>query len=130
MQLRLLLILGLLAQQLALPLAISRAQADECDAISCCEVVETATCCGQVVREMRCGKTGGECLCGIRSGDSEPTPEAPRPQEQNDLSLILVAGANGLIESPLPTRTRVVWAPPASHRTHNEIQALLCVWRT
>ena len=113
-----------------MPLAISRAQAEGCEATSCCAAVETTTCCGQVVQEMQCGKTGGECLCGIKPGNSKQMPVAPRPQEQNDLSLIFVVAPNGEIELPVLTRTPPLWAPPAIHRTHNETQALLCVWRT
>jgi hypothetical protein len=132
MPIRLILILTLLVQQLALPSAVFAAsQTEECVETSCCQVVETKTCCGETVREMRCGKTGGhECLCGLEPGDSEPAPEAPRPSERNDIVPVLVALIGSVIDLPTPIRSQVPPAAPAVVRTHNESQALLCIWRT
>lgn len=132
MPIRLILILTLLVQQLALPAVVFGAsQAEECVETSCCQVVETKTCCGETVREMRCGKTGGyECLCGLEPGDSEPAPEAPRPSERNDIVPVLVALIGSVIDLPTPIRSQVPPATPAVVRTHNETQALLCIWRT
>lgn len=132
MPLRLILILMLLVQQLALPAVVSgAAQAEECVETSCCQVVESKTCCGETVREMRCGKTGGiECLCGLQPGDSEPAPEAPRPAERNDIAPALVALVGSVIDLPRPVRAQAPPALPAIVRSHNETQALLCIWRT
>jgi hypothetical protein len=132
MPLRLILILTLLVQQLALPVAMSSAaQAEECVESSCCQVVETKSCCGETVREMRCGKTGGdECLCGLQPGDSEPAPQAPRPTDRNEVAPALFALVGSVIDLPTPVRAQAPPALPAIVRTHNETQALLCIWRT
>lgn len=132
MPLRFLLILTLLVQQLALPVVLpSAAQIEECVETTCCQVVETTTCCGETVREMRCGKTGGyECLCGLESGNSEPTPDAPRPPDRNEIAPILAALSGSVIDLPTPIRSQALPASPAIVRTHNETQALLCIWRT
>lgn len=132
MPLRVILILTLLVQQLALPAAFSSAaQIEECIATSCCQIVDTKTCCGEMVREMRCGKTGGhECLCGLESGDSEPAPEAPRPTDRNEVTPVLVAPIGSVVDLPRLMRSQVLPAAPAVVRTHNETQALLCIWRT
>jgi hypothetical protein len=132
MLLRLIIILTLLVQQLALPaVAWSPAQVEECAETSCCQIVETKTCCGETGREMRCGKTGGrECLCGLEPADSEPAPEAPRPADRNEIAPILVALIGSVIELPTPARSQVPPAAPAVVRTHNETQAFLCIWRT
>lgn len=132
MPIRLILILTLLMQQLALPAVVSAAsQTEECVETSCCQVVETKTCCGETVQEMRCGKTGGrECLCGLQPGDSEPAPDAPRPTERNEIAPVLVALIASVIDLPTPIRSQIPPVAPAVSRTHNETQALLCIWRT
>lgn len=132
MPIRLILILTLLVQQLALPVAMSSAaQAEECVETSCCQVVETKSCCGETIREMQCGKTGGhECLCGLQPGDPEPAPEAPRPSERNEITPVLIALTGSVIELPKPARLQAPPATLALVRTHNETQALLCIWRT
>jgi hypothetical protein len=132
MPLRCLLILTLLVQQLVLPVVLpSSAQIEECIGTSCCQILVTKTCCGETVREMRCGRTGGnECLCGLESGDSEPVPDAPRPPDRTEIAPILAALIGSVIEIPTPMRLPALPAAPAIVRTHNETQALLCIWRT
>jgi hypothetical protein len=132
MPLRLVLILTLLVQQLALPaVGSSSGQVAACLEASCCLVVETETCCGGVVREMRCGKTGGSvCLCGLEPGDPEPTPEAPRPSERQELAPIVAALLGSAIDLPTTVASQAPPAALAIVRSHNETQALLCIWRT
>ena len=132
MLLRFTLILTLLVQQLALPVVVSNAgQVEECVRTSCCHLVEKTTCCGETVREMRCGRTGGhECFCGVEPRDSEPAPEAPRPTDRNEIAPVLVTLIGVVIDLPTPVRSQIPPASPAIVRTHNETQALLCIWRT
>lgn len=131
MPLRVLLILMLLVQQSVLPAAVSSvAQIEECVETSCCQVVETKTCCGETARETRCCKTGGhDCLCGLASGDSEPAPDAPPPPDRTEIAPIFAAPVGSVIDLPRPIRSQGPPAPPAIARTHNETQALLCIWR-
>lgn len=131
MPLRLFLILALLVQQLALPAAVSAAsQAGVCVDASCCQVVEMKSCCGETIREMRCGKTGGQCLCAVEPGNSEPVPNAPRPTDWNEIAPVLVGLRASVIDGLEPARLHALPAAPAIVRTHNETQALLCIWRT
>lgn len=130
MPLRLLLILTLVAPQLALPVAMGSDPQGKCEATSCCVVVETTTCCGETVREMRCGTSGGRCYCGVRPDDSRPAPQAPRPLKPNDVGPIFVAAIDGGLVAPAAVRVQRRWTTPAVHRTHNELRALLCIWRT
>ncbi|MCK4873857.1 MAG: hypothetical protein KAS72_14145 [Phycisphaerales bacterium] len=130
MPVRLLLILAILIQQLALPIAIGRAEPAECAATSCCQLVETTSCCGETVLVHSCAKTGGACHCSDRPGDSEPAPKAPRPQRQHDLEPVFVAGPSSAVDSPTEAPAYVRLTCPAIHRTHNETQALLCIWTT
>ncbi len=130
MLVRILLLLTLLFQQLALPGAISTAHAADCLSTGCCDLVETTTCCGEKVLEHRCGRTGGECLCGVDSDDSEPVPSAPAPENRNDLVQAFITGISAGYDLPTaihPHMPPVFWV---IHRTHNETQALLCIWRT
>ncbi len=127
---RLLLILALLIQQLALPVVATAAPSEDCLATSCCEVISTITCCGEVINEMRCGKTGGECLCGVAPDNGEPAPPAPRPHERTELGPLFVNVLSDVIDLPpvlptLPSATLQVRL-----RNHNETHALLCIWRT
>lgn len=129
---RLLLILMLLVQQLALPAAASRAEgAEECIATSCCQVVETRTCCGDVVREMRCARSGGgACRCGVRPDDSDPAPESPRSPDRTEIGPIFVASIGSVIVGPASATVRAAHPAPAIVRSHNETRSLLCIWRT
>lgn len=131
MPLRLLLILMLLSQQLALPTAASSAaQTEECVATSCCQIVETTTCYREVVREMRCGKTGGQCFCGVQSDDSDQAPEAPRPTDRSELSSVFVAPVGDMIHTPTPVKAQSPLVSTTAELSHNQIQAILCIWRT
>ncbi len=131
MPLRLLLILTLLVQQLALPVVASRsAPAQACDQTGCCQVVEATTCCGKNVRVMWCEKSGGnECFCGLAPGDSEP-PEAPRPSDRDEITSVFVAVRGGVVDVLRSHVTQAAPAPPAIVRSHHEIRALLGIWRT
>lgn len=131
MRLRVILVLVLILQQLALPAAASSAaQAEECVATSCCQVVETTTCCGEAVREMRCGKTGGQCYCGVQSDDPDRAPEAPRPAERSELNPVFVASVGSTFDLPKQVKPKAPLASPQVSRSHNDTQAILCIWRT
>ena len=131
MPLHLLLILAIVAQQLALPVAARHDQGGCCAEASCCVLVETTTCCGEVVRELCCGKTGGRCVCHLQSRDSEPKPQAPRPHEGSGAAHFAILGES-MIEIPrsIPAEALHRPLPPAIARTHNEVRALLCIRTT
>jgi len=131
MAVRLLLILTLLVQPLTLGVASIRAGGDDtCVATACCEVLETTTCCGRVVSQMRCGKTGRTCVCGMTPEDSTPAPETPRAPERTEMAPIFAAGVGIVLDVRAPALVCPRRTPPACRRTHNETQALLCIWRT
>lgn len=107
----------------------------ECAAVSCCEVIERVSCCGDRVVEHVCGKTGGQCLCGMAPGDSpERGPEAPTPRSER-ISLVAVPAPLFRIVAVVdaeasPRLLRAIDLSLLSGRNHNEVQALLGVWRT
>ena len=124
---RTLLILAVLVQQLCLPVVLFAAP-ERCADTACCGRVETTTCCGERTAESVCHMTGGTCLCGIESGD---IPVAPAPGEDRVEVTTLAAMPAGLAARLLgaerPDAAAPLEASPA--RTHNEVQALLGVWR-
>jgi hypothetical protein len=130
MTIRLILIVTILLQQLALPaVGSSAALGVKCDEPSCCRIIDTTTCCGEVVQEIRCGKTGGECLCHFQPDDSEPAPKAPRPTDRLETAPVFVTLVGNGFDVPVARHVRTLPASPAITRSHNETQALLCIWR-
>lgn len=114
-------------------LGVAPAQTDHCGMAECRPAVVRVTCCGETVVEA-CPANGGECHCGLSSApDQDDRPQAPPPRTER---LPLVA-----LDLSAP---RVVWRasdvqPPHVSQvgqgryaalTHNEIQALLGIWRT
>jgi len=107
----------------------------ECAPASCCTTIETVSCCGESVIERVCGKTGGECLCASAPTDV-PTPGREAPHPRNDRETIVAAPVTA-------SRIFALWHGDAGHRalsashaallggkSHNQVRALLGVWRT
>lgn len=130
MALRFGLILVLLTHQLGLAAASVWRRGDVCLAIECCEVVQRTSCCGEVIDESRCRKTGGECLCAAESDDDQPALPAPSQDNRVEIALTLVAPANVSFDGVSLMCIASLPPTPSVHRTHNETQALLCIWRT
>jgi hypothetical protein len=130
MPLRILLSLTLLLQPLTLRGAADAPEA-ACDDTACCQVIETFSCCGQPVKQRYCSKSGGECRCGIGKDDSKSSPAAPPTPPRNDFtSQVFTAYTGPALVAPAAVRTLTPPALTGLHRTHNETQALLCIWRT
>lgn len=131
MRLQLILILTLVAQQIGLPIAIAGANGAGCAAPSCCVIVTKTGCCGEVVVETECVEADGACRCDLEPGDSDTDPKAPHPQRNwRHAGPLFATSAIGQVFN-LPQRA-LTWSramQPAPNSTHNETQALLCVWR-
>jgi len=136
MLVRLLLILAIAWQPLILWGAASDAMpAEVCTTTSCCTTVERVSCCGERVVERVCGKTGGACHCASAPSDTpKPRPEAPQPRSERET---LVAVPSSPVQSiaclDADGACRPLFATSESRlasKTHNEIQALLGIWRT
>ncbi len=136
MLVRALLMLAILLQPLGL--ATPGPVRGGCDCVqgTCCTPVERTNCCGEPTIETVCHRSGGECRCGVddRREDAPTSPATPPTTDREVLSWVLIApvelvafGADDLTLTRQPTGT-------ASERfaglTHNEIQALLGIWRT
>lgn len=133
MLLRLLFALTLLTQQFALlPVLTARSDGIKCVMTACCVVVETTTCCGEAVSEVRCARSGGgacQCVSPADPDSNVPTPATP---ESGESGPALFAAARTGFALPLDREMRSLGrsAMVAPGRTHNETQALLCIWRT
>jgi hypothetical protein len=136
MPFRFLLILAIAWQPLALWGAAGHAApAEVCTATSCCTTVERVSCCGERIVEQICGKSGGACHCASAPTDTpDPRPEAPQPRTERET---LVAVPSPPVHSVVYTDADGNLRPPfaagesrLAGKTHNEIQALLGIWRT
>ena len=90
----------------------------------------TACCCTGGSASDSCAPMQMEA-CSCLSGDSQRDPKAPPPRELKDTALL--AMSLNAIAAPVPDLARPVLRPksePSRGNTHNEVQALLCVWRT
>lgn len=130
MPLRFLVILSFLLQHMAVSFAAIGAMRGDCEPSSCCVPVEVTTCCGEVAVEVQCGESMGECRCGIRSGESGPRPEAPPPASKTGFDLTGLSATSPTVVLTMPVRGSLNAAAPALPKSHNQTQALLCIWRT
>jgi len=106
-----------------------------CDAArSCCHTVARTTCCGEKVVERLCNKTGGQCPCAEPGNTPGPRPETPLSQTQRDLVVAVPVAPGGIVRLTIDEgRHRPHGASddgPNASLTHNELRALLGVWRT
>ncbi len=95
-----------------------------------CDCV-TACCCGGGSASDHCAPVPAE-ICACDSGFQERGPEAPLPRDGKKLTPLLALGLTGIaVTLPDPSRHALrPKAEPAPTTSHNEVQALLCVWRT
>ncbi len=96
-----------------------------------CSSAATCCCTGESGPD-RCAATeqAAACMCG--PGAPDDGPKAPMPREGTQrapfLALLLTSIA---VKLPEPPRRSVLPAgAPSPATSHNETQALLCVWRT
>ena len=96
-----------------------------------------------VTRTVEAPASGGSCACGTscccgvctcQAGPDLPQrrPDAPPPRDGKEVAPFLALDQTGL-EVRLVDPARHALRPkaePAPTRSHNETQALLCVWRT
>jgi hypothetical protein len=105
-----------------------------CDAAqSCCQTVARTTCCGEKVVERLCTTTGGRCGSAEPGNARGPRPEIPLTPTQRDLVIGVPVATGGIA----PDKFDAVRPPscdpddgPSGSLTHNELRALLGVWRT
>ena len=131
MAIRFLLILTLLAPQMALASSLRSTTARvRCYEPACCRVVETTTCCGETVRTMQCVKSGGECRCGIEEHDSSTTPEPIAPPTRVEMTFLPAPLVDGAVHTTTIVRAMPRWTALSVVRDHNTKLAFLGVWRT
>jgi len=116
-----------------------------CEDAGCHVPVVEVSCCGDEgsasasenagADEEYCPMSDGPCRCGVERGPApERLPDAPQPRIDRDLVFGLAPGTRVLHRVPVLGRE----AGPAGLRlggcraglTHNEVRALLGVWRT
>lgn len=79
--------------------------------------------------------SGGACTCAVSPGpDRQPIPNAPLPRSESD-SLTAVPPSPSAVPWPSHPATEPVRSVPLSVGlfegfTHNEVQAILGIWRT
>ena len=128
MRMRTVLVIAMLLQSLALagpahPAAAPMARGGCSSSATCC-------CTGESGPD-RCAPVGRAivCMCGDAS---ESRPAAPAPRQGKDRTPLLALPVT-LLGTKLPNPVRYSLQPKPgrdSGASHNEIQALLCVWRT
>lgn len=106
-----------------------------CGHSGCGEVVVTVSCCGEVTEEQFCPSSGGPCECAASPiPDRGPRPDAPLPlSDRQSLTAVTAAPVSvvSMTEPELePSRGSVLSFSLLSGLSHNEIQALLGIWRT
>lgn len=109
---------------------------DLCAGFGCHQPVSQAGCCGSDSGDQGfCPASDGPCTCAAApSPDPEPKREAPMPRSERDF----IAGfSNAAVQSipaidsdELPPVVAPLVAGLAAGKSHNEIQALLGIWRT
>ena len=115
--------------------AVSRAPGHSHAEPGCCVRVETTSCCGESVIESVCSKSGGECRCvAMPDENPAPVPPAPLPRTDRDSLTAVIEPQPDLLDSPEMDGETVRFTAATfsllQGRSHNEIQALLGVWRT
>lgn len=121
---------------LRFPLAAGGSHGD-CGHQACAtEIATTPGCCeSETLAPDFCPMSDGPCECGFAPlPDQQPAPDAPLPKTDRD-SVTAVPASPIRVESEidLQQRSPIAAAHPLSilaDLTHNEIQALLCIWRT
>ncbi len=112
---------------------IGAGEAVRCDDAACRPVVVQETCCGTTVIEA-CPANGGKCRCGMAPDHHrDERPQAPQPRTER-LPLVTIAlSVSRLVwrasDVPPPHLARGLLDPTVA-LTHNEVQALLGIWRT
>ncbi len=124
------LILTLLTQQLALGLAASAGQDQTREKTSCCETIVKVSCCCTRIERVQCDRNMVHCTCGMDSQEPEPAPYSPTQDLRDATGMVFQATTGQTTRFPSIVRTRSSRATLVIHRTHNETQALLCIWRT
>jgi hypothetical protein len=132
---RLLLILAMVWHLLSMGFAIDPVgvPTEHCLAVSCCDVVKLNACCDVAPTDHFCERSHGSCQCGVSPGDApDRLPEAPLPRGGNETQpLFAQLEATQIVEiSDSTSHAFATKAAPFVHRSHNQVQALLCVWRT
>jgi hypothetical protein len=129
----LLLATGWLAQAGVRPVAV---QHGDCGHAVCITPAIETSCCGEpAASDSYCPMTGGACTCKASPApDKQPDRDAPLPRFERDGQTAVRAPPTG-IETAVkpeaePLRSSGVTASLLSGLTHNEIQALLSIWRT
>lgn len=90
----------------------------------CCEPVESDQCCTPAPMDA--------CQCDMGPGEPERLPEAPFPREGSESAPFFASSANVTVME-LPDASRHAVSPkaePRGHLSHNQVQAILCVWQT
>lgn len=121
---------------LRFPLAAGGVHGD-CGHKACAtDAVKTSGCCeSETLAPDFCPMSGGPCQCGVAPlPDRQPAPDAPLPKTDRDsvtavpappirveFEIVSQRNSSGWSLSPLSLLARL---------THNEIQALLGIWRT
>jgi len=100
------------------------------------EIATTPGCCeSETLASDFCPMSGGPCQCGVAPlPGQQPAPDAPLPKSDRDSVTAVPAPPIGVEPEVDPQRRSVIPATgPLSllaGLTHNEIQALLGIWRT
>ncbi len=128
-------------------IALPRAAGDDCATIcgsheapqvvvtpSCCPSQSTETKSTQSQSDEYCPMSNGPCTCGISSNDDH-APDAPMPAPQRERQSVQMMRGPPLTIQIINTDTPKRLIPVAltgsirSGFTHNQIQAILGVWR-
>lgn len=143
--LRILVILILLAAGLPRLGVGPAAGKDHCGESTCHVPAVEVSCCGEPIpvtnsdsgcgSDTFCSRSDGPCRCGISPTPApERLPDAPLPRTDRDSVTGLPNGPPKIAsviepEDTTPSMASLVVGLRAS-KTHNEVQALLCVWQT
>lgn len=106
----------------------------DCGHPACSPQVEELACCNEPPpADDYCPMSDGPCECGVSPlPDPQPVPHAPKTDRE---SLTAVRASPMTVETLLEAEAVSLRSPPdalslLSGLSHNEIQALLCIWRT
>ena len=130
MLLRVLAILGLLIQPLAVAVGLEAAACDQRDVVAAASSQMPA--CGCCEMATSCSPDDSPMVCGCMESNEPvaPTPAAPRNENSRSLAVPVLLTSALTVDLPDASHPALTARTFLFYRSHTHKQATLCVWRT
>ena len=129
MLLRVLAILGLLIQPMAIAVGLDAAACDQGDVVAAVSTEMPA--CGCCEMAASCSPDSPMiCGCMERSEPIAPAPAVPRNDNSRSIAVPALLASAIIVDLPSASHPALSDRPCLFYRSHTHKQATLCVWRT